>query len=257
MKVASKKEVTKVEENKAPAVYDYGDHAGAGFENTGREDYQVPMLYVTQALSPLVQEKKVEAGMLVNNVTGEVFDEIVLVPCLTQHVFVEWVPREKGGGFVGVHSIDSPEVAQAKASSKEFGDYWLPNGNQLVETFYVYCVTPAMEQVILPISSSKIKKYRGWMTRARSILVPLRDGRRINPPLYAHRYRLSITQEKGQQGIYYNIDVAFDGKDAADARLAPDSDLFVAASNFKRLASEGSVKVANPDKGADTDETAF
>ena len=242
------------EQNTAMAEYGaYADYAGAGFENQTSDDYSIPFLQILQALSPQLQENdSLRQGMILNTVTGEVWDGkkgIAFVPATTQHVYVEWKPRDSGGGFVGIHEVNSDLVNHAKAASSEYGKYTTPDGNELIETFYVYGIAldddGNASEAVLAFSSTKIKKYKGWMTKAKTIQIPLPDGRRIPAPLFAHRYRLKTVSEKNNKGQFFNWDaIAFDGENAQQARLLPDDPLFQAAVNIKSMIEQGKARAA-------------
>ena len=242
------------EQNTAMAEYGaYADYAGAGFENQTSDDYSIPFLQILQALSPQLQENdSLRQGMILNTVTSEVWDGkkgIAFVPATTQHVYVEWKPRDAGGGFVGVHEVNSDLVNHAKAASAEYGKYNTTDGNELIETFYVYGIAldddGNASEAVLAFSSTKIKKYKGWMTKAKTIQIPLPDGRRIPAPLFAHRYRLKTVSEKNNKGQFFNWDaVAFDGENAQQARLLPDDPLFQAAVNIKSMIEQGEARAA-------------
>lgn len=242
------------EQNTAMAEYGaYADYAGAGFENQTSDDYSIPFLQILQALSPQLQENdSLRQGMILNTVTGEVWDGkkgIAFVPATTQRVYVEWKPRDAGGGFVGIHEVNSDLVNHAKAASSEYGKYSTPDGNELIETFYVYGIAldddGNASEAVLAFSSTKIKKYKGWMTKAKTIQIPLPDGRRIPAPLFAHRYRLKTVSEKNNKGQFFNWDaIAFDGENAQQARLLPDDPLFQSAVNIKSMIEQGKARAA-------------
>lgn len=242
------------DQNTAMAEYGaYADYAGAGFENQTSDDYSIPFLQILQALSPQLQENdSLRQGMILNTVTGEVWDGkkgIAFVPATTQHVYVEWKPRDAGGGFVGIHEVNSDLVNHAKAASSEYGKYSTPDGNELIETFYVYGIAldddGNASEAVLAFSSTKIKKYKGWMTKAKTIQIPLPDGRRIPAPLFAHRYRLKTVSEKNNKGQFFNWDaIAFDGENAQQARLLPDDPLFQSAVNIKSMIEQGKARAA-------------
>lgn len=242
------------EQNTAMAEYGaYADYAGAGFENQTSDDYSIPFLQILQALSPQLQENdSLRQGMILNTVTGEVWDGkkgIAFVPATTQHVYVEWKPRDAGGGFVGIHEVNSDLVNHAKAASAEYGKYSTPDGNELIETFYVYGIAldddGNASEAVLAFSSTKIKKYKGWMTKAKTIQIPLPDGRRIPAPLFAHRYRLKTVSDKNNKGQFFNWDaIAFDGENAQQARLLPDDPLFQSAVNIKSMIEQGKARAA-------------
>lgn len=233
-----------------PAVYDYGEYADAGFENQTKDDYSIPFLEVLQGLSPELETLEgARPGHILNKVTQDIFagkDGIVFVPCYTQHVFVEWIPRDSGGGLVAVHDINSPVVEQARSGGQRTGRLSLENGNELVETFYVFGIQVLPDgssmSCVMAFSSTKIKKYKSWMTKARTIQIVLPGGRKINPPLFAHRYRLTTSKEKNKHGEFYNWEVSFDGETAEAARLSPHDQLFKEAANVLDMVKSGKAK---------------
>lgn len=240
------------EENKALVEASaYADYAGAGFENQTSDDYTVPFIQILQGLSPQLQDNDdLKQGMLINTVTGESFsgkDGIGFVPATTQHVYVEWKPRDAGGGFVAVHQPGDELVRQCVAN-QTFGQYATPDGNDLIETFYVYgiAITPEGEamQAVLAFSATKIKKYKAWMTKAKTIQIDVGGGRRIPAPLFAHRYRLKTVSEKNNKGQFFNWDITFDGDNALACRIPPSDPLFQAALGVKDLLDTGKARAA-------------
>lgn len=249
----------------------YAAYAGAGFENQTSEDYSIPFLSVLQALSPQVTEDpdRFRQGMIVNTVTGELFDGkkgVAFIPATTQHLYVEWKPRKAGGGFVGIHQPGSEVVTKAMADSASrglsYGKITLGPGemdNELIETFYVYGVAIDQDgnslEAVLAFSSTKIKVYKGWMTKAKTIQIALPDGRRIPAPLFAHRYRLTATSEKNTKGQFYNWVVNFDGETAVSCRLLPSDPLFQQAFNVKNMIDTGKARAAHESAGSGADDT--
>jgi len=187
----------------------YDDFVGDGFEGQTQEDIAIPFVNLLQAMSPEVQDDGVEGakpGMLMNSVTQELYKEIEFVPAFSKHVFVEWVPRDQGGGIVESHSIDSDLVRSARAEQK-FGAYKTPNGNDLIETFYLFGVVSvdgnAQGMAVLAFTSTKIKSYKAMMTRLRTFTMLQDDGRRVSPPMFAHLLRISTKQQKNTKGTFY------------------------------------------------------
>ena len=240
----------KDESAQLPAEYGaYEQFAGAGFENHTADDYSIPFINILQALSPQLNDNpELRQGMVLNTVTGEVFagnEGITFIPATTQHKFTEFKPREAGGGFVGNHEPNSELVQHCKAN-QSFGDFKTPEGNELIETFYVYGVlidgNGDSSQVVVAFTSSKIKKYKGWMTKAKTIQIPLPDCRRIPAPLFAHKYRLKTVSEKNAKGQFFNWEIAFDGENAMAARLVPNDPLFQYAVKTKEMVDKGTAK---------------
>jgi hypothetical protein len=197
-------------------VHDYGDMAGGGFEGTTHEDYAMPFLNLLQALSPEVgaegEDAQVEGakpGMLINSVTKELYDGkegVVFVPVTTTHNYVEWRPRESGGGIVGRHEIGSELVEACKKSAEKFGSYKTDEGNDLIETFCMIGYTLESEDatepkdiVVVPFTSTKIKVYKRIMQMLRTY-----KGR---PPLFANRLRITSVAEKNNHGAFFNFDI--------------------------------------------------
>lgn len=232
----------------AIAAYDYGEHAQAGFENTSQDDFSIPFLDILQGQSPEVESlPSAKPGMFHNTVTDELFDAkegVSVVVVATNHEYVEWVPRNQGGGIVGRHRVDSDIVAEARRTSESFNDLKTPSGNELVETFYAYMIlnTPdGPSPIVLSNSSTRIKPYKAMMTKANMIMVPTPDGRKVKPPLFAHKFRLTTEKRKNNDGEWHTYVVSFDSPDksAAGARLAPTDELFQAAVAFYEVIRAG------------------
>ncbi len=245
-----KQAVVETKNNAIVNASEYAQYAGQGFENHTKDDYAVPFLGLLQTNSPLcTTHATARAGMLVNTVTQDVYDGqkgIVFIPSATQHTVIEWKPDR--GGFVAMHDMGS-ELVQKVREEQEFGKWKTQTGNDLTETFSVYgiCVHEdgTSEQMIISFSSTKIKTYKRWMAKARTIQIPLPDGKRINPPLFAHKYRITSLLEKNAKGSFFNFSIGFDGEDAASCRLAPSSDLFQEAYAFAERIRSGEVKAAH------------
>lgn len=259
--MAKKKEETKeiaVTQTTALSVAGYEQFAGQGFEGQTAEDYAIPFLGILQPLSPQLESNpELRPGMIFNTVTGEAFRTINFVPATTTHCFVEWKPRDQGGGFVAQHAAGSEVVTKARAESKEFGKYRTPAGNDLVETFYAYGIATDDKttfQAVIAFTSTKIKRYRMWQTKAKTIQIVIGPGRRIQAPLFSHRYRLSTILEKRAKGTSYNWVIDFDGADAEEARLPTDSELFQGAVAIKTALESGQLKAAVSTQDIDPDD---
>lgn len=244
-------------------ILDYGaysDYADSGFENQGADDYSLPFMRILQALSPeLETNDSLRPGMILNTVTGETFDGkkgISFIPASTKHEFVEWVPRDVGGGFVAAHSPTSELVTRVTGGGRAAGALKTPAGNDLIETFYVYGVVLTAEGSAVPavisFESSKIKKYKGWMTKARSIQIQVSNNppRRVVAPLFSHVYRLTTVVEKNKKGSFHNWEIGFDGDSAAACRLPTNHELFQAALKVRSMLDSGEAKVDYAAQGA-------
>lgn len=223
------------------AAFDYGEDGGAGFENQTSSDYSIPFLGVLQQMSPQVSDPSdggidgARPGMIFNTVTGELYpakEGLEFVPSLTQHVFVEWVPRDSGGGFVAIHEINSDVVKQAKANSQEFGKLRLANGNDLIETFYVYGVVCKDEEpegmAVIAFTSTKIKVYKAFSTKINMFTLKSPNGTKQKPPLFAHSLKLTTAKEKNNKGEFHNFSIAPAKGDIISSLLRPDDPRFQA-----------------------------
>jgi hypothetical protein len=261
----------------AIAAYDYSGDEGAGFENQTSDDLAIPFLGVLQALSPQVADPSdggianAKAGMLFNTVTEVIFDGkdgVEIIPALTEHVFVEWVPRNRGGGFVARHELTSDVVKEAKEGSKSFGRYstdYTPTGddknpfqgNDLVETFYVYgvLVGEVLEPIVLAFTSTKISVYKRFNTKL-NMYTQKQGDRKIRPPLYAHRIRLTTVKQKNADGEFHNFALASAEGDVKSSLLNPDDERFVAAKGCREMVLSGTARASHEtERGSDTSES--
>lgn len=253
------KEVTRKGSTAVGPVLDYGDDVGGGFENQTREDIAIPFLTILQALSPQVAKSTVEGakpGMLFNTVTEEITeaeDGIIFVPSITEHVFVEWVPRKEGGGFVALHALDSEAVAKAKDESEEFGKLKIDREggglNDLVETFYVYgaVLDEDLEpdsMAVIAFTSSKIKIYKRWNTSLRMFTIKTETGK-VRPPLFAHTVRVSTKGESNSEGDFYNFTLSPANGKIVDSLLEPGSPALEAAKAVADMVKSGIARAAH------------
>lgn len=264
-KAAKSKALAKTKKGGALALYDYGDDAGAGYENTDQSDFAIPFLSVLQTNSPeceknhAKQVEGAEAGMLMNTVTKELFDGsegLTIIPCDTSHVFTEWVPRDEGGGggagFRGIHEIDSDLVKACKAAAAEsgaFGKLPTEDKTELVETFYIFGLllddvdaTEPSAFVMIPFTSTKIKVYKGLLYRLRMF--------KGNPPLFANRVKLASFPDSNKKGNFYNFKCEPAVENDVGASLIPPvvdgepNPLMVAAKQFQKQIRSGAARGA-------------
>ena len=250
-KTPAKKGTTAV----APPTPDWGGFEGEGFENQTGADIQIPFLGILQPLSPQVadDDRKLpgaKPGKLFNTVTNEVYPgDVFIIPCYTERLFVEWVPRNSGGGFVGTHMPDSDVVSAAREKAKKFNE--LTHGeNELKETFYMYCLviddpeaTTEAEFVVIAFSSTGIGRYKKLQTQMRTI--------KGSPPIFANRLKITTTKEKNDQGIWYNwqFDPAIGDKVKDSLLPPPDKDgkvhpLLNAGRELRKLVIDGMARAA-------------
>ena len=232
----------------ATAVYDYGEDARVGFEGTKSTDLSVPFLQLLQANSPQVADDNPpgsRAGMLFNTVTSKVSGAENFLPVHTVEMFVEWVARDQGGGFVAAHEPSSDVVKEALAGeARPQGKIILPSGNELIQTHYVYGLvldadgTSSDGFAVIGFTSTKIKVYRDWKTAMYML-----KGR---PPIYAFRARISTVKQKNEHGTFFNFSVAPLGATWTECLINPVAhpELWGEAIGFRKMVTEGTAKAA-------------
>jgi hypothetical protein len=239
---------------------DFAADAGMGFENTDADSFAVPFLSILQKMSPQCDPdsgayiKGAKPGDFFNSVTGEVYgDTVQVVPAHFVRLFVEWVPRDQGGGFRGSHKPDDDIVR--KATRNDRGKFLLSNGNELMDTRYHFALMirdgGAFVPVLIAFTSTQIKKSRAWLSIADGIKFRSKDNRLFTPPLFSHVYRLSTVTESNDLGTWKGYKVEIDHP-IGDGEL----DLYLAAKDFRERVKAGSATIPNeppPDAGSRND----
>lgn len=233
-------------EIKAPAKKSIGEvavptgfesDAGSGFEEArGKDSYALPILAILQPLSPQVQKgrpeyiKGAEAGLIINTVTNELFETIDVVPVHYTMSYLEWVPREKGGGFRGEHPYESgKELHDNAVVDEKTNKHILKNGNHIVDTRNHYVLLKkedgTVEPALISMASSQIKQSRRWMTMMGSQTGRTADGKPYQLPSFANVWTLSTAMEQNEKGTWYAWRVALktpllaDSGEVAQARI--------------------------------------
>lgn len=227
-------------------VIDYGEDADAGYENIGKEDISVPFLLILHPQSPTMLDGKEghKLGLLMNNVTQEVYDTLDFVPAATTHVFNEWKPNQ--GGYVGTHAQES-ELVKAAVASQAFGEYKTPEGNDLIETCYVHGIaidrkTGVEMAMTIPFKSTGIKVYKNWITNARTQLYQMADGHKAVMPLMSHVFKLTTMKKTNGQNVYFILVVTWAFENAKKSTLLANDPLFQAAVGVNKVVRSGKVK---------------
>jgi hypothetical protein len=241
--------------------FDYGEFSHAGFEETTMEDLSIPFVNLLQSNSPAVieEDSDFKAGMLMNSVTKEVMKQpVILIPVFKEAAVVEWVPRLKGGGLVARHGLKDSIFLDAieknggsrippKDADGKRVQFKSPDGNDLVETYYVYCLimnetgTETEGYCVLSFSSTKIKVHKDWITAMYT-----QKGR---PPIFANRCRLFTTRQQNDSGQpFYNFAISPMKDTWRESLINPANEqeraLLKEASDFATMIQDG---IAKPD----------
>jgi hypothetical protein len=236
--------VTTTEEKKTTAVAHKPVEAETGFEHMTQADFKVPFLSVLQAKSPQLPGAK--AGSFINTVSNELFDGkkgIVVVPVHSIHQYLEWIPRDDGGGLVNVYDWQAPEVlAVLKKAAKRFGKHKINDNNDLQESFNVFMLhlreDGTRQPIVMGFASSQIGAYQAWMTMAKSQVV-VENGQQRPRALWSHRYRITTAFNQNKKGTWHKMSVAFDAPNAEAARFPVDDAIMQEAKEFRQLLMSG------------------
>lgn len=191
-------------------------HAGQGV-STKSEDSLVPLIYVLDSKSPQCDERGsqyipgAKGGHIWLRNFGVVDGQVGIEfqPCSDIWVdWVEWVPRERGGGFVGRHANKPEDVTESPhPENPNKMRLMRKNGNEVRETRNVagYVITDQGDvPFVIPFSSTGHTVAKGWNFTMLSHKMP--NGK--IEPSFARKYRLKTRQRTNTQGKWYVFDVS-------------------------------------------------
>lgn len=205
----SKKDKKPVDE-----AVDFSNEAMLGMENIQPEDLGIPFLQIIQANSPERDRtspkfiKDADSGMIFNSVTrlilGGEWESVTFVPCTYKKMYVEWRPRNSGGGFVATHN--DPNIMSGTKRDATGKDV-LENGNIIVPTAYIFGLVLNEEEklfsrCVISFASTQTKKARTWLSMIMSVKLDGPKGK-YTPPMFAFKYQLSTTLEQNEKGKWY------------------------------------------------------
>ena len=240
-------EKTQIAESQNTAIITFDDtllSGGTGLEETTTEDFAIPFIRVLQPMSPQLIKSNgsyvegASAGDLYNTVTGETYDGekgINIVPCAYNKKFIEWIPREKGGGLVNA-GHDMSILSKCKRDD-ETRRYYTPEGNEIVETaqFFVLITDPTPQQAVLAFTSTQLGVARKWLTMLRMARVQNSKGESVEAPMFAYTYNLASTTQSNDKGTWHGYSV--------NQTSATDLDIAKIAKEFMSAARSGDVQV--------------
>ena len=222
----------------------------------GVTDISIPYLYVLQTNSPQCNEDSekyisgAKPGMYYLTVLDKVFDGrnegIELIFCYYDKNINEWIPRDDGGGLVGVHAPDSDIMSQSKPDDK--GRPTLPNGHQLVETANHYCLNKVDEkwvQCLFPMKSTALKVSRKLNSVVQTTMVP---GTEIRAPRYLYRYNFKTQKEQKDSNTWSSPMM---GEQVGMVT----KEQYAAAKAYAEVASQGILRMAAADSAEQSDDS--
>jgi hypothetical protein len=245
----AKAKTTAVSTDVLDDIFDYAGE-GAAFDSS---EMQIPFVRLLQALSPQLNKKKSEyiegasSGDAFNNVTNQYWDGeagLTVIPCFQTTKYLEFTPRDMGGGFRGEIPSNSPFLQQTtRSGSKEI----LPNGNELVKSDQHFCLIVeddgSFQPVVVDMKSTQLKVSRRWKTQiAMQKVKHPTTGEMKTPPVFATMWKLRSVEESNDQGSWSNWTVEKIG-------LVENRDLLMEAKSFRDSIMAGEVKAAAEDHG--------
>ena len=249
-----------IAEAKTTAISTFDDtllSGGTGLEETTTEDFAIPFIRVLQPMSPQLQKQNgsyiagASAGDLYNTVTGEAYDGeegVSIVPCAYNKKYIEWIPREKGGGLVNAnHDISILSSCKRDDESRR---YYTPEGNEIVETaqFFVLVVKDGTaQQAVLAFTSTQLGVSRKWLTMLRMARVNNSKGESVEAPMFAYTYRLTTTTQSNDKGSWNAYSINQEG--------ATEMPIAMMAKDFMSAARSGDVQVKQEHQNEVVDDT--
>ena len=83
------------------------EYADCGFEDVSLADQKLPIFSILQSGSPQVKKTEAEyvegaeEGWWLDTITKELYTVIIVIPAKYATQWIEWKPRNNGGGFAG------------------------------------------------------------------------------------------------------------------------------------------------------------
>lgn len=258
----AKNEVATTQEAKLPTGYDYGSDAHDGYGDMGLQDLSIPFLNLLQSNSPEVEEPTipgVAAGLIMNSVTRELVKmPVVFMPLYREEIWVEWKPRNQGGGLLGRYLPQDSLVQDIikrnggsrippQGDDKKRIPFKTPNGGELVETYYVYgfLLDETGQSIdsyaVISFSSTKIKVQKDWMSSMYMV--------KGKPPLYANRAKISTARERREGGTFFNFVISPFADTWTESLIPPNQDwgrvLLSEAKTFIEMIQSGKARAAD------------
>jgi hypothetical protein len=251
MGAVAKKKETAVSTDVMDDILEFAGE-GAAFDSS---EMQIPFVRILQAMSPQLKKREAEyiegseQGDMFNTVTKQHWtgeDGITVIPCYQTTKYLEFTPRDQGGGFRGEIPATDPVLQRTeRQGAKEM----LPNGNELVKSDQHYCLVVeadgTYQPVVIDMKSSQLKVSRRWKTQiAMQKIKHPKTGAMITPPLFATQWKFTTVEESNDQGSWFNYQIEKVG-------LLESRDLMLEAKSFRDSVAAGEVKAA-PEEGSST-----
>ena len=181
------------------------------------DDLAQPFLMVIQSNSPELDEgdgkfiPDAKAGMFISKIDNQVYDGretgLEIMTCAYERRFVEWKPRDQGGGRVQDYLPTDPIVRDIEwtdvgGSTKPI----IPNGNLLIDTHYQFILFRPVgsdaewQMAIMPCAGTKTKRSKALNSQ---ISAERYEGKSM--PRWFRRWELKTIREEADGNSWYNI----------------------------------------------------
>lgn len=206
----AKREAQEVGEAIPPELLD-AMSGGEGLEEADRDSFAIPLLKVLQKMSPEVDSddpayvEGASPGSFFVTGNLKLYDSsIYVVPVHFRRVFIEWIPRTEGGGFVAEHDVATGQALLRDATRDERGIDVLKNGHELLDTRIHYVLiadpdTEELEPAVLSVSRTNIRPSKEWLNAISTRRLP--NGAKAN--MYAQLYTLETAKRSNDQGSWF------------------------------------------------------
>ena len=225
MKPTANKAVSLKADQAMTVADDFEQFAGVGFEQArAKTDYAIPFLTILQGLSPGVQEglDGYKPGLILNTVTKELSESLLIIPAHYTHTFVEWVPRTAGGGFRGEFTADEREAEFNALVDRKTGKAILKNGNELTDTRNFYVLIGHEDGSVSPALISMTSSQIAIAKNLNSLLNKKRRGKSGNlytPAMALNVLRLKTRQKSNAKGKWFVWDFELVGDNAVREQI--------------------------------------
>ncbi len=230
---------------------DFASLAGEGFGETNATDFVIPRLGLLGELSPQLKKSNAkyiagaEVGDIVDAALGEVLakgyngEVVQLLPVKRVKEVLEWKPRTAGGGLVHREPLlvpfeDYARKRGAKQDAEKY-EFKLANGNELIETWQLYCLDLSRGAMpcFVPFKKSNLKVIRTWFTKRANTKIP---GTPNALPLLFRTIDLGSFEDSGNSNTWANYTIS-DGPSLPE--MGDYTDLKMAAEAFLDILKSG------------------
>ena len=232
------------------------------------DEMQIPYIRMAQTGNPQLKKQEgkyingLAAGDIFNNLTNQYWDGetgIKVIPCFMVTKYIEWIPKELGGGFVREIPPGDPVLNQVTRIKDPAIKDILPNGNEMVVTDNIFCLVMDdgnLQPAVIDMKVSSLKVSRRWKTQlammpAFKVIIPPKDKEeekvvKWKPPSFASVWNLTVVTEtkKNSTETYYNYSVQRD--QILNPFVNPeDKEIYAEAKLFHLSVKSGEVKATH------------